>query len=190
VPTKRCWLPGWLPGFESDQISVKGFEFLCSLFPNVQPGSADIQGDGGPAPWVPQRSAGETMYTIEKKIWGIKLTFGGAINKEDIDLWFKESQQVLATCRGRFGVIVDMRTTKPLTPEVQAVILQGQDLYRRAGMERSAVILDSPLMTMQTMRLSKLSGIYAFERYIDASSDGNWQEHAEAWVNSGIDPDK
>ena len=106
------------------------------------------------------------------------------------DRWFKESQQVLATSSGAFGVIVDMRTVKPLTPEVEAVILQGKSLYKRSGMDRSAVILNSPLMTMQTMRLSKESGIYAFERYIDASSDANWQKHAEAWVNSGIDPDK
>jgi hypothetical protein len=134
--------------------------------------------------------AGAAVYKIEKRRGGIRLTFSGTLNKEDVDRWFKESQQVLATCSGAFGVIVDMRNAKPMSPEAQAVLVQGQDLYKRAGMERSAVILDSPLMTMQTMRLSKQSGIYAFERYIDASTDANWQQHAEAWVNSGIDPDK
>jgi hypothetical protein len=130
------------------------------------------------------------MYRIEKRLRGFALTFGGTVDKEDIDHWFKESEQLLATGNGAFGVIIDMRTVKPLTPDVQAVIVQGQSLYKRAGMERSAVILDSPVMTMQTMRLSKESGIYAFERYIDASSNADWQKRAEAWVNSGIDPDK
>ena len=57
-------------------------------------------------------------------------------------------------------------------------------------MERSVVILNSPLMTMQAKRLSKESGIDAFERYIDASNDTNWEKHALAWVKSGVDPDK
>ena len=78
----------------------------------------------------------------------------------------------------------------PLTPDAQAVLVEGQGLYKRAGMERSVVILNSPLMTMQAKRISKGSGIDAFERYIDASNDENWRKHAVAWVKFGVDPDK
>jgi hypothetical protein len=130
------------------------------------------------------------MYKIERRVGAFSLTFGGTVTKEDLDHWLKESEEALATSNGPFGVIVDLRTLKPLPPDSQAVLVQGQGLYKRAGMQRSAVILDSPLMAMQTKRLSKGSGIYAFERYFDASSDPDWEKHAVAWVKSGIDPDQ
>jgi hypothetical protein len=130
------------------------------------------------------------MYKIERRVGGFSLTFGGTVTKEDLDHWLKESEEVLATGNGPFGVIVDLRTLRPLPPDAQAVLVQGQGLYKRAGMERSAVILNSPLMTMQAKRLSKGSGIYVFERYLDASNDPNWEKHALAWVKLGIDPDK
>jgi hypothetical protein len=130
------------------------------------------------------------MYKIEKRKGGFALTFGDTLSKEELDLWFKESERALTECTGAFGVIIDMRTLKPLSPDAQDVMVQGQSLYKKAGMERSAVLLLSPLMTMQFKRLGKESGIYAFERYIDASSDANWQKHAADWVDSGIDLDK
>jgi hypothetical protein len=130
------------------------------------------------------------MYKIEKNGSTFILTFDGIVRKAALDHWLQESELALATCTGAFGVIVDMRTVKPLSPNAQAVIVQGQSLYKKAGMERSAVILNSPLMTMQTKRLSKESGIYAYERYFDASNDANWEKHALAWVKLGIDPDK
>jgi len=130
------------------------------------------------------------MYKIEKEKWGFTLTFGGTLNKEDLDRWFKESEQALTTCTGAFGVIVDLRTLKPLPLDVQAVAVQCQGLYKKAGMKRSAVILSSPLMTMQLKRLAKESGIHAFECFIDASNDAHWQKHAADWVKSGIDSNK
>jgi hypothetical protein len=130
------------------------------------------------------------MYKIEKRKGGFALTLGDTLSTEELDLWFKESEQALTKCTGAFGVIIDMRTLKPLPPDAQDVMVQGQSLYKKAGMERSAVLLHSPLMTMQFKRLGKESGIYAFERYIDASSDANWQKHAADWVDSGIDLDK
>jgi hypothetical protein len=130
------------------------------------------------------------MYKIEKTAGGFTLTFGGLMNKAEHERWVEESERALAGCTKPFGVIVDLRTLKLLSPDAQAVLVQGQGLYKRAGMERSVVILNSPLMTMQAKRLSKGSGIDALERYIDASNDTNWEKHALAWVKSGVDPDK
>jgi hypothetical protein len=121
------------------------------------------------------------MYKIEKRKGGLALPFGDTLSKEELVRWFKESEQALTKCRGPFGVIIDMRTLKLLPPDAQAVMVQGQSLYKKAGMERSAVLLLSPVMTVQFKRLGKESGIYAFERYIDASSDAHWQKHAADW---------
>ena len=64
-----------------------------------------------------------------------------------------------------------------------------QALYKEKGMQRSAVILNSKVTTMQFMRLAKESGIYAFERYLDASAMADWGKVAVAWVKDGVDPD-
>ena len=128
------------------------------------------------------------MYKIERTAIGFKLTFGGTVTKADMQPWFEESKTALRKCKKPFGVIVDMRALELLPPEVQAEIVKGQMLYRHSGLERSALILGDPFVTLQLMRLAKKSGVHKYERYIDASSDDQWELHAEEWVRSGIDP--
>jgi hypothetical protein len=130
------------------------------------------------------------MYKIEKNDAGFKLTFSGTTNKEELERWLKESENALKGIKGAFSVIIDMRTLVPLRPDAQALMVKGQGLFRAKGMQRSAVILNDAVVTGQFMRLAKESGIYAYERYIDASSDSQWHRHAEDWVRSGVDPDK
>jgi len=129
------------------------------------------------------------VYRIEKKPFGFKLTFAETISDEEMKKWVKESEQALAGATGKFGILVDMRTLKPLSPETQTTMVQGQQLYKRAGMERSAVILNSMAVTLQFKRLAKDSGIYQWERYVDASKDASWEKTAEAWIASAKDPD-
>jgi hypothetical protein len=69
-------------------------------------------------------------------------------------------------------------------------MVRGQAACKKAGMERSCVILNNPTTTMQFKRLGKESGIYAFERYIDASGNPSWEPAAIDWVTHGNDPDK
>ena len=133
--------------------------------------------------------AGKSMYKIEHVDIGFKLTFAGIVTKEDLAHWFEESRRALTMCKKPFGVIVDMRNLDLLPPDVQAEIVKGQMLYRNGGLQRSAVVLSDPILTMQSMRLAKESGIYNYERFIDASSDTQWEKHAEDWVAFGVDPD-
>jgi hypothetical protein len=42
-------------------------------------------------------------------------------------------------------------------------------MYHSRGMQRSCVILQDAITTIQFMRLSRKSGIFEYERYIDAS---------------------
>ena len=129
------------------------------------------------------------MYSIEKTDWGVTLTFGGFMDASEMRAWVNESKEVLKDVASGFGVLVDMRTLKPLSEEVQAVMQEGQKLYKGQGMSRSVVILASAVVTMQFKRIAKETGIYAWERYIDASSNANWQEKGIAWVRDTIDPD-
>src|SRR5271157_132467 len=128
------------------------------------------------------------MYTIEKRSSGFVIAFGGFIEQVEMQKWFEESKRQLIGVIGSFGVIVDMRTLAPLPPAAQGIMVEGQKLYKNAGMQRSAVVLHNAVTTAQFRRLAKESGIDAFERYLDASAEPNWQQKAVNWVKAGVDP--
>jgi hypothetical protein len=129
------------------------------------------------------------VYKIEQANHGFTLTFGGELYSEELSRWLQESERVLARHAGGFGVIVDMRTLMPLGPEARAIILRGQILYRKAGLVRSAVILNGTATTSQFRQLAKDSLVYRNERYIDATKDIDCLKHALDWVKSEIDPE-
>ena len=131
---------------------------------------------------------GLSVYKIEQTPHGFTLTFGGPMYREELSQWLKESERALAGRKGSFGVVVDMRNVLPLGPEARAIILQGQRLYRKAGLDRSAVILNSSATTAQFRQLAKDSLVYRNERYINAAKDADWLKHALDWVKSQIDP--
>ena len=128
------------------------------------------------------------MYKIEKTDLGFYLTFGGDVTKDEIEKWYKDSEQVLTGQQAPFGVIIDMRTLAPLPVEAQEVMVRGQAMYRSHGMQRSCVILDDAITTIQFMRLARLSGIFKYERYIDASAHRDWLAKARNWVRHSIAP--
>jgi hypothetical protein len=130
------------------------------------------------------------MYMIEKKPFGFKLVFSDTIQVDEMKKWVDDSKKALAGHSGKFGVLVDMRDLKPLKPEVQAVMVDGQKEYKAKGMERSAVALANSVIALQFRRLAQESGIYQWERYIDGSKEQNWEKVAEAWIMYAKDPDK
>jgi len=130
------------------------------------------------------------VYKIETKPYGYKLTFAGHIDVQEMTKWAEESKRVLSKKVGKFGVLIDMTTLSPISSERQEVLVSGQQLYKQKGMERSAVALNSLVVTLQFKRLARESGIYAWERYIDAGKLTNWERVAEDWIAKGTDPDK
>jgi hypothetical protein len=130
------------------------------------------------------------MYKIERKSYGFKLTFGGFIQAAEMQKWIKESETTLASSPAKFGIFVDMRNLKPLPPDAQTVMQTGQKLYKQKGMNRSVVILSDAITTMQFKRIAKQTGIYAFERYLDASKTPGYEKIGIAWIQNGVDPDK
>jgi|SRR5580704_2562821 hypothetical protein len=128
------------------------------------------------------------MYKIDKTELGFNLTFAGDMTKDEIEKWYTESEQALLGQQSPFGVIIDMRTLAPLPVEAQEVMVRGQSMYRSRGMERSCVILDDAITTIQFMRLARKSGIFKYERYINASEHRDWLARARNWVRHAIAP--
>jgi hypothetical protein len=130
------------------------------------------------------------MYKIEKTDFGFKLTFGGNIKEDEMSQWVDESRKALIGSPLQFGVFVDMRTLKPLNPEAQKMMEEGQKLYKSKGMQRSVVIVESVTISMQFKRIAKQTGIYDWERYISAQESPNWENLGLRWIRNSIDPDK
>lgn len=128
------------------------------------------------------------MYDISQESWGYRLRFSGFIRVPEMEQWKAESAVALQRAPGSFGVYVDMHDLKPLADDAQAVMVAGQQLYGRAGMKRSAVLVDSVTTAFQFKRLAKESGIYAFERYV-SSQDPQHEAKAMGWIKEGVDPD-
>lgn len=129
------------------------------------------------------------MYKIERKSFGFQLTFSGKLQEDEWQRWYDDSVEKLQDAPRSFGVIIDMRGLTPLASDRQKTIVKGQQLYRNKGMIRSAVILNNAVTTYQFKKLAQHSGIYSFERYIDAELHENRQQIATDWVTKGIDPD-
>ncbi|MFA6583420.1 MAG: hypothetical protein WCS77_03900 [Elusimicrobiaceae bacterium] len=130
------------------------------------------------------------MYKIDKTSYGFKLTFGGQIEADEMLKWVVDARQKLNGVSGKFGVLVDMRELKPLPLAAQAPMKEGQQAFKTKGMERSVVILKDPTTTLQFKRLAKETGIYAWERYINAGEHLDWEKIAISWITAGTDPDK
>ena len=131
------------------------------------------------------------MFSIETKDFGYKLVFEGFIESDEMNDWFSESKRIMGEPTNReFGVFVDMRKLYPLPPESRDIMEEGQKLYKAMGMVRSVVIVNNIVTQLQFIRIAKETGIYGWERYIDASSVSNWELVGLDWIIDGKDPDK
>ena len=130
------------------------------------------------------------MYKVEKTSYGFKLLFADFIKPEEMTGWLAESKKMLMLPPKEFGVFVDMRTLKPLPPEAQSILEEGQKLFKQKGMARYVVILSNSVLTMQFKRIAKETGIYQWERYIDSNVNPKWEQAGIDWLVKSIDPDK
>ena len=136
--------------------------------------------------YVLEKSA--RIYKIEKKEFGLKLTFAETIEFDEMMNWFEDSKTHLYEQKKGFCVFVDMRTLLPLDQKTQAVMEMGQRLYREFGMIRSVVILDNIELTNQFKKIAKDSMIFKNERYIDISLIPNWEITGINWLLNQIEP--
>lgn len=124
----------------------------------------------------------------ESTPYGYRSTISDVLPEAEAKAWFEDVKRAVAG-RSNFGQLIDLRHQKPYGPETNAVIQEAMTYVRARGMQRSAVVLSSAVTALQIKRLAKETGMYAYERYIDASADPNWEQTALAWIERGVDPD-
>jgi len=121
--------------------------------------------------------------------YGVDIVFGGPLTGEEAAELLAELDRKLPPPGGRFGLLVDSRRSRAYSAAEQAIFKRGILLCVERGMERSVVVHDSHIATLQAKRLGKETGTLAWTRYIDARSHHDWQGIAEHWLLHGIDPD-
>lgn len=129
------------------------------------------------------------MYKISKTDYGFHLVFSGHIKCEEVQAWLADATAAFSSAESSFGVFVDMRDMILLPPESQPFMKQGQIVARKHGMSRSVVIVRDEVVRLQFQRIAKSTGIYEWERYIDAEADPDWKQTGLDWVLKAIDPD-
>lgn len=131
------------------------------------------------------------MYEVEITEYGVKNTFSGSIDRAEMQAWVEEAEEIIDAsdhAGSEWGCLIDMRELQPLEDDVRPVMIKGQRMYREKGMNRSCVILNSAKTARQFRKIAKESGIFEFERYIDASSTPNWEERAMDWIEHEVAP--
>lgn len=128
------------------------------------------------------------MIRLEKTPYGLRSTAPGFLTVPETQAWLAELKVLSAAMPGPFSKLVDIRTQPPQAPAVSALIQEAMVWLKAHGMQRSAVVLDNPLAHMQITRLARSTGVYASERYFDASQDPDWEAKALAWLIEGREP--
>ena len=129
------------------------------------------------------------MITLRPTPYGLAMTAPGFLTVEETRAWFEELKAQATAIGQPFGLLVDIRGQKGQSPEVNAIIQDAMTWLKTHGLRRSCVVLDSALARMQVTRLARQSGVYAWERYLDASAEPDWEATAVAWIRDGKDPD-
>ncbi|MCP4570236.1 MAG: hypothetical protein GY841_21870 [FCB group bacterium] len=130
------------------------------------------------------------MFKIDKTDYGMKLILAGDIAVEEMTTWLKELKAVIDDMNNDFCAFVDMRKLIPISTEAREPLEAGQKYAKEKGMRRSVVILNNPVLTMQFKGIAHQTGIYVWERYIDASQEPDWERVGLDWLISCVDPDK
>ncbi|HEX5754382.1 MAG TPA: hypothetical protein VFZ09_49825 [Archangium sp.] len=122
--------------------------------------------------------------------YGFRVHAPGYITPAEARAWFEDLRSRVVALNGKpFGLLVDSRSQKANPPDTQELIKESMVWLRGHGMERSVVVLDSTVALIQILRLAKATGVYAYERYLDALKDPEWETKAVDWIARGIDPD-
>jgi hypothetical protein len=129
------------------------------------------------------------MHRIEQTKYGYKLVFEGFLQKQDLGTLLDDMKSTIRPRGNAFPVLMDMRHSRAFPREATEIIKEAFLFCKQAGMERNAVVLNSAIATLQARRLAKETGIDRWIRYIDASTEPNWERVAVDWLVKAIDPE-
>jgi hypothetical protein len=135
------------------------------------------------------RKEGSLMHRIEQTQYGYKLVFEGFLQKQDLSTLLDDMKQTIRSRGRKFPVLLDMRHSRAFPADAQVILKEAILFFKQVGMERNAVVLNSAIATLQARRLGRETGIDATSRYIDASTEQEWEKVAIDWLVRAVDPE-
>ena len=129
-----------------------------------------------------------SKYEVEKADYGMKLAVRGFISPGEVTQMNREIEELADQLEPGFGVVVDMRANRALSNEAVELMKRQIAVCMENGMSRGAVVLQSAIMTLQARRLVTETGLGEKIRFIDASSDADWEKAAVSWAARGAEP--
>lgn len=129
------------------------------------------------------------MYKISVREFGFHLQFKGFFDAGMMAAYFDELRKiVLNSGKFRYGNVVDLRFLFPMDEATMKIVGDIQRFNREHGQARSAVILQHPVTARQLIKSSRETGIFEWERFIDARQHESWEKHALKWIIEGVEP--
>jgi hypothetical protein len=112
------------------------------------------------------------------------LTIDGMASVEEREAFNDEVRKKLQLFGGKpFGVLADLRKMRPGSPESSEKVRENQALLIKAGVQKSAEVVESPAAMLQLNRIARESGLLSkVQRFTEI-------EHALAWLR-GQAPDE
>lgn len=126
-------------------------------------------------------------YTVTPTSYGYRGTFIAPFPPAEARTWLTELKRVLPPTPRPFGQLIDARQQKIQDPESVPIVEEAQLWLQKQGMNRSAVVVSSAVVKMNLARMSKETGVIAYERYFDGN-DPDWEAKAMAWLTQGVEP--
>jgi hypothetical protein len=130
------------------------------------------------------------MYESHETIYGGQIRFPGLHPARRVATFLSGSGQLMRRLQKSFGILMDMRGMYPLPPEAAKLMKRNMERAKRAGMGRSAQIVDDAITAMQFKRLAREVGISDTTLPIDSSSVSDCERVAVDWIVEGIELDK
>lgn len=130
------------------------------------------------------------MYESHETEYGVKFIFQGFVQKDELQRASREAARLMTKLQKGFGVLQDMRGMSVLPQDARELMKRNMERAKRAGMGRSALVVDDAITAMQFKRLAREVGISDTTRQIVATSVPNCERAAIDWIVKGIDPEK
>jgi len=120
--------------------------------------------------------------------YGYRCEVDGALSPAEARAWFEDIKRTVGGKRS-YCQLIDLRKSSTHPPDTKAVIQEIMQWNTSHGMQRSAIILASATLKMQTGRMTRETASENHERFFDASAP-DWEKKALAWLELAVDPDK
>ena len=126
------------------------------------------------------------MVDLEPTPYGFRMSMSGQVTEAEMQA-FLEKMKRLVTGERRFGLLVDARAQKVQQPAVAALVQEGMRWMMAHGQGRSVILLDSALARLQSMRMSRESGLDETRIIVDPDA-ARAEAAALAWIERGQEP--